>query len=206
MAENRNQTTNLGERVPDLFSALQMMRKRRRKVNKAKRAAEEITYLNIVAMMDMMTIILIFMLKSVSISSVAISGTEALALPYSTTQQTPIEAVKIFITKAEIVVEDKKVATVKDGVVEQQYISEKNKYLIPNLQEMVKREVERQIHLTKISSKFRFQGDLTILADKDTPYFMIMQVMYTSGRATGTVEQTEIGFDKYRLMVMRSEQ
>jgi biopolymer transport protein ExbD len=185
------------------FSALQMVRKRRRKVNKAKRLAEEITYLNIVAMMDMMTIILVFLLKSVSFSTISVSGTDTLSLPYSTTQQSPIEAVKIFVTKAEIVVEDKRVAAVVNGQVDPQYVADDNRYLIPNLKEAVTREVNRQLRLEKLGDRFKFQGNLTILADKDTPYHIIMQVLYTAGQAAGGVGQ-DVSFDKFRLMVMRS--
>jgi biopolymer transport protein ExbD len=189
----------------DLFTSMQMLRKRRRKVNQAKRAAEEITYLNIVAMMDMMTIILVFLLKSVSFSTASVSGTDALSLPWSTTQTTPIEAVKIFITKHEVVVEDKRVASITDGVVDEKALQPDNTYLIPLLRDAVGREATRQLRLEKYGDRFKFQGNLTVLADKDTPYHIIMQVLYSAGQATAGRGENEISFDKFRLMVMKSE-
>ncbi len=189
--------------APDFIAALQMVRKRRRKVNKAKRAAEEITYLNIVAMMDVMTIILVFLLKSVSFSTTTITGTDTLALPYSTTQVAPLETVKIYVTKSGIVVEDKLVAKLAGGVVEKSMIDERNDYLIPALKEAVAKEVNRQLRLEKLGDRFKFQGNLSVLADKDTPYHVIMQVLYSAGQAGGGAGQ-EISFDKFRLMVMRS--
>lgn len=193
---------------PTFIQALQLVRRRRRKLNKAKREAEDVSYLNIVAMMDMMTIILVFLLKSVSFSTVSISGTDQLSLPWSTTQINPLETVKIFVTKSEIVVEDKKVAEVQSGSVPDKYLDGANKYLISNLEAAVSKEVSRQLKLAKFGEKFKFQGNLTVLADKDTPYHIIMQVLYSAGRATG--QQTTSGgvvpisFDKFRLMVMRS--
>jgi biopolymer transport protein ExbD len=194
--------------APDFFAALQMVRKRRRKVNQAKRAAEEITYLNIVAMMDMMTIILVFLLKSVSFSSFSVSGSDALSLPYSSTQNTPIEAVKIFITKQEVVVEGTRVAELANGVIPDKYLDVNAErptgYLIPNLKEVVTKEANRQLRLEKLGERFKFQGNLTILADKDTPYHVIMQVLYSAGQAAGGTEEQKISFDKFRLMVMRT--
>ena len=189
---------------PDIITALRLIKRKRRKVNKAKQAADEITYLNIVAMMDMMTIILVFLLKSVSFSAVAISGTEALTLPYSSTQEQVMEAVKVFVTKNEIVVEDKKAAEMQNGIVNPKYVSENNKYMLPNLKMLLDREAERQIKLEKLNPKLKFQGNLLILADKDTPYHTIMQVLYTSGQAKGGTPENEVAFGKFRFTVLRT--
>jgi biopolymer transport protein ExbD len=206
MPDERVGPARIEEEGPTFIQALQMLRRRRRRVGKAKREAEEVNYLNIVAMMDMMTIILVFLLKSVSFSTISISNTDQLALPYSTTQINPLETVKIFVTKSEIVVEDKRVAEVQNGSVPDKFLDARNKYLITNLEAAVGREVTRQVRLEKFGDKFKFQGNLTILADKDTPYHVIIQVLYSAGQATG--DQTGIGrpisFEKFRLMVMRS--
>ena len=191
---------------PDIFTALKMVRTRRHKVAKAKRRAEEITYLNIVAMMDMMTIILVFMLKSVSFSTTLVSGTEALALPYSTTQLQPIEAVKVFVTKDEIVVEDKKVAAIHNGRIDDEYMS--SQYIIPNLKQRLGEEVKRQMNLQRLRPGLKFEGNLTVLADKDTPYQIIMQVLYSAGQASIPDENDpskSVGLTKFRLTVMRSD-
>jgi len=207
MPDERAAPVTTPEEGPTFIQALQMVRRRRHKVGRAKREAEEVNYLNIVAMMDMMTIILVFLLKSVSFSTVSIAGTDQLALPYSTIQVNPLETVKIFVTKSEIVVEDKKVADVVNGTIPEKFLDKPGGYLVTNLERAVGREVTRQLRLQQFGDRFRFQGNLTILADKDTPYHIIMQVLYSAGRATG--EQTAgqpatISFDKFRLMVMRS--
>jgi len=106
------------QREPSLPEALMAVRKRKRTYKKAKTAAEEITYLNIVAMVDVLTILLIFLLKSVSVSSTAVSMSAEMQMPFSSTVQMPIDAVKIYITRAKIVVEDKVVAAIAGGAVD----------------------------------------------------------------------------------------
>src|SRR5229473_3072715 len=59
-----------------------------RKKRKERQAEGEIRELNIVAMMDMMTIILVFLLKSYSASSVAVTASEDVRPPLSTTRTT----------------------------------------------------------------------------------------------------------------------
>jgi biopolymer transport protein ExbD len=190
--------------APDMFTAIRMVRRRRNKLNKAKRAADEVTYLNIVAMMDMMTIILVFLLKSVSFSTVQVSVSDALSLPYSTTQLPPMEAVKIFVSKTDIVVEDRKVADLAAGVVNPDFVDSKNRYLIPNMKKVLDEEAVRQSNLQKLRPGIKFQGNVTVFAHKDTPYHTILQVLYTAGQVNIGEGDNAIGFSKFRLTVMRA--
>src|SRR5215471_17157051 len=80
-----------------------------RKKRREREAAGEIRELNIVAMMDMMTIILVFLLKSYSASSVAMTASKDVRPPISTTRATPKDTVAVTITPKGILVGDKKV-------------------------------------------------------------------------------------------------
>src|SRR5437762_5486031 len=80
-----------------------MARKRRHE-----RAAEgEIKELNITAMMDMMTIILVFLIKSYATSAVTMTSSEDLKPPISTTRLTPKDTIAITITQKHVLVGDK---------------------------------------------------------------------------------------------------
>lgn len=195
-----NPAKNRGE--PDFDMALLKVRKRRRKVNKAKRAAEEVTYLNIVAMVDVLTILLIFLLKSVSVSSTAVPMTGSLTLPYSTTRELPIEAAKVFVTRSKIIIEDKEVAQIYNGAVESRWLSPSNSYVIPSLEETLSNWLKWHLFFKGPGGKPNMS--LEILADKETPYRIIMQVLYTAGKAKGERENHQVFFDNYRLLVMRS--
>src|SRR4051794_34339074 len=80
-----------------------------RKKRKEREAAGEIRELNITAMMDMMTIILVFLLKSYSASSVAMTASEDIRPPVSSTRATPKDNVAVTITPKNILVGERKV-------------------------------------------------------------------------------------------------
>jgi biopolymer transport protein ExbD len=67
--------------------------------------AHEVNFLNITAMMDMMTIILVFLLKSLSASSANLPQTNDLALPTSILQGEPSEsALQIVVSRDRVLV------------------------------------------------------------------------------------------------------
>src|SRR4029453_10156902 len=68
--------------------------------------------LNITPMMDMMTIILVFLLKSFSSSTSTITFDSNLQVPRSVTQLNPKEAVTVTVTKKVILVEGDGIAPV----------------------------------------------------------------------------------------------
>src|SRR5512146_3267240 len=79
-------------------------------LRKAKRKNEteaEINYLNITAMLDMMTIILVFLLKNMASSSASVPQSRDLALPYSISNSEPAqEGVTVTVSKTQILVGD----------------------------------------------------------------------------------------------------
>src|SRR3954447_11366873 len=88
-----------------------MARKRRHE-----RAAEgEIKELNITAMMDMMTIILVFLIKSYASSAVTMTASEDLKPPISTTRLTPKDTIAVTITPKHVLVGDKSKVDLQNG-------------------------------------------------------------------------------------------
>src|SRR5580698_715292 len=78
-----------------------------RKEIKRRAVEPEINFLNITAMMDMMTIILVFLLKSMSASSASIPQSNDLAMPKSIlTTEASQEGLAILISKSHVVVDD----------------------------------------------------------------------------------------------------
>src|SRR6516164_8027012 len=115
-----------------------------RKKRREREVAGEIRELNIVAMMDMMTIILVFLLKSYSASSISLTASEDVRPPISTTRATPKDTVAVTITPKGILVGDKK-------AFELQFIAIPTRLLdglgvIP-LAQALKREVDNLKHI-----------------------------------------------------------
>ena len=73
-------------------------------LKKARRAGAG-AELNITSMMDMMTIILVFLLKSYSTQDISVAPSEDLELPVSTVKKNPEMAVNLVVSKKNIVVD-----------------------------------------------------------------------------------------------------
>src|SRR5262245_15276379 len=81
-------------------------RELRRETNR-KRATPEINFLTITAMLDMMTIILVFLLKSMSQSSASLPQSSDLTIPKSIlTTEASQEGVAVLVSKSQIIVDD----------------------------------------------------------------------------------------------------
>ena len=75
-------------------------------------------YLNITPMMDMMTILLVFLLKQFSVQAAAASMSEGLQLPTSSIEAQRPLAVNVTVTQNAILVEGDAVTTVRGGAVD----------------------------------------------------------------------------------------
>src|SRR5437016_9844354 len=78
---------------------------RREKIRRA--VATEVNFLNITAMMDMMTIILVFLLKSLSASTASLPQSQDLQLPKSiltTEPDSEPEGLPVIVSKSQIIV------------------------------------------------------------------------------------------------------
>ncbi|MGH8324575.1 MAG: biopolymer transporter ExbD, partial [Steroidobacteraceae bacterium] len=102
--------------VPDRDAKRQLKRFRARVEEEA--IEHQMAYLNITPMMDMMTILLVFLLKQFSVQAAAASMSEGLQLPQSTIESQRPLAVNITITSSAIIVEGDGVTTVRAGAVD----------------------------------------------------------------------------------------
>src|ERR1700756_5357969 len=73
--------------------------------------------LQITSMIDMFTIILVFLLKSYASSAVTTGPTKAINMPASTSSEAPVEALKLLVTNEGVFVDDKQVVAFENGSV-----------------------------------------------------------------------------------------
>lgn len=170
----------------------------RRARRKAREAAGEIKELNITAMMDMMTIILVFLLKSYSASSINVNMSDDLKLVQSTTQVVPQENVSVTVSMTEVAVNDRAVARVENGLLPAaaKQGGKADAYLLPAVYDALKKEVDKQKYIARYNPKAPFSGRVNVVADRRVPYRTLMEVLYTAGQA-------ELG--EYKFMVMKQE-
>jgi len=176
-------------------------------IRKAKRRVpegEEITHINLVAMMDMMTILLVFLIMNLTVTTSPLNV--VVALSPSTTRQpesSQEHAKSVTIAKSAILVEGAPVVKVLNGDVD---ASEKTQgqfgVEIGKLKAVLSDHHQQMYNALGGGEP---PHELTIIADKDIPYRLLYTVMFTAGRANAKNVPDGPGFQKYRLIVMRSE-
>ena len=159
----------------------------------------EINFLNITAMMDMMTIILVFLLKSMSASSASLPQSNDLQMAKSiVTTEASQEGMPVIISKSHVMVEDESVLDVPADAthgLEAKYkrSGPNDLYIVPLANALQSwRDRDRQVRLA--TGKDPSSSEAIIIADANTPYRLLIEVLYTLG-------QNE--FNKYHLMVLQ---
>ena len=165
-----------------------------RKKRKDRETAGEIKELNIIAMMDIMTIILVFLLKSFATSSVAMTSSEEVRPPVSSARATPKDTVAITITPRHVLVGDKVKAVLEGGKVRPADLQ--GRLVIP-LDAALKKEVEKLKYIAARNPAAPFTHELTVIGDKRVQYDLLMTVLYTAG-------QNEL--ENYRFIVIQKDQ
>jgi len=164
----------------------------------------DVNFLNITAMLDIMTIILVFLLKSLGESSNAIPQSDDLRLPTSVTKTDPHqEGVTLTISKSQILVGDQKIiplpgreSQAQTGVGAQHKRGGPNDLYIVPLGNVLQTARRTDVALRRAKGLDPSTSEAIIIADRGTPYRLFIEVLFTLG-------QSEFG--KYHLMVMQSK-
>lgn len=184
--------------------ARSLIRKARRRVPEG----ESISHLNLTAMMDMMTILLVFMIKSASVQTTPLSIPVVLA-PSTTTEPEPENAKTVTIAKNAILVEAVPVVGVK-MVGSQLDVdpSEKTEGSFGiEIGKLKDRLSKHHQNLYFDSSGQEPRHELIIVADKEIPFRLLYTVLYTAGqaKASGHLNDPKApGFNRFRLIVLRT--
>jgi biopolymer transport protein ExbD len=164
----------------------------------------EIDFLNITAMLDLMTIILVFMLQSMASSTASIQENEDLQLSKSVMQGDPSDqGVILVISKSAILLGEEGDPIIRLPAREQlaqQGLDARHKrsgpndlYIVPLANRLRNaRRLDKAVRAARgLDPK---TSEAIIIADSKTPYRLLIEVLYTLG-------QSEFG--KYHLMVMK---
>ncbi len=187
-------------KAPQKSASMATYKRELRKEIKRRAVEPEINFLNITAMLDMMTIILVFLLKSMSAQSASLPKSQDLTMPNSLlTTEASQEGLAVLVSKSSIVVDDTEVCKVPadatHGVEAKYKRSGPNDLFIQPLAAQLQqwRERDRQIRLA--TGKDANASEAILIVDKDTPYRLLVEVLFTLGQSE---------FAKFHLMVMQS--
>jgi biopolymer transport protein ExbD len=175
-----------------------------RKAVRRNAAEHEVNFLNITAMLDIMTIILVFLLKTLGESSAAVPQSDDLRLPASIMKKPPAqEGVLVTVSKTQILVGDDKILTLpgreslaQAGVDARFKRSGPNDLFIVPLGNALMSARKTDIAVRRAKGLDPSSSEAIVIADKGTPYRLLMEVLFTLG-------QSEYG--KYHLMVIQSK-
>jgi biopolymer transport protein ExbD len=164
----------------------------------------EIDFLNITAMLDLMTIILVFLLQSMASSTASIQESDDLKLARSVMAGEPSDqGVILVISKSAILLGEESDAVIRlpsraqlasQGLDASLKRSGPNDlYIVPLANRLQNaRRMDRAVRAAK--GQDPTTSEAIIIADGQTPYRLLIEVLYTLG-------QSEFG--KYHLMVMK---
>lgn len=168
-----------------------------RRVVRKQEAAEEVG-LNIYPMMDMMTILLVFLIMQFASSSADIVQSEELQIPTSTSQVDAAQSLSVIISQSEIVVEGRRVLSLRNGKVDpSQKQGGGTGWLITPLFNGLKAHRDRLKLIASRNPQRPFRGEVRIIADRRTPFRTLGEVVYSLGQAE---------FGALRFIVLKSGQ
>jgi biopolymer transport protein ExbD len=177
----------------------------RKQIRKRKKDPE-IDYLNITAMLDLMTIILVFLIQSMASSTQSVTENEDLKLARSVIEGEPSDqGVILVISKSAILLGEEGEPVVKlpsrdqlaQSGLDAQYkrSGPSDLYIVPLARRLENaRKIDKAVRQAK--GQRSDSSEAIIIADSTTPYRLLIEVLYTLG-------QSEFG--KYHLLVMKKK-
>jgi len=141
------------------------------------------------SLIDIMTILLVFLLKSFSAEGEIITPAEGLVLPESTAKKKPELALRISLTQKQLLVEGIPFASIKE-------IMERQGLVITELEVFLRDRRTATEKIAEGSTEVEFKGEVLIEADRKIQFKVIQKIMYTCGIT---------GFSNFSLLVNKKE-
>ena len=140
--------------------------------------------LNIYPMMDMMTILLVFMvMQFASSSAAAITQSDELVIPYSTSRIDMGEATPIQISRSAIIVDGEEIVALRNGLVDPSHKQGGGTgFLVTPLFRQMERVRDLKKMVASNNPSRPFTGEVQIVADERTPFRTLAEVIYTLGQ------------------------
>jgi len=154
---------------------------------------EEIRHLNIMPMMDMMTILLVAFIAQASASATDVAARTVSLPPIQSDEELPEDSTTLIITKNGIVVEGQAIASITNGQVDP--AAKEGGALGVKISKLT--EFLTRLHAKQIAKAKEKLAEIMIIADRTTPYRLLVEVMYSS-------KQPEAGYKHFRMIVEKS--
>ncbi len=141
------------------------------------------------SLVDVMTILLIYLLQSFSTEGEIFTISKELILPESSAQKRPELNVVIAVNNRFIVAEGENLANVDQ-------VMASDELVIPALSDWLEKRREMTTKIEQYSTTTKFTGNVTIQGDKRIRFDLLKKIMYTCGRQQ---------YNNFSLAVQRKE-
>ena len=142
----------------------------------SKKGRNPVVQLSMISLMDIFTILLLFLLANMGTEGIVLPSSDELKLPTSSSQNVPKTTVTLMVTDKTIFVEGRKMMDVAKA------LRQKNSTLLPIRKEL-NRLAERTRQVAGENSSVAFLGNITIMGDRQIPFHLLKKIMTTSAQA-----------------------
>lgn len=166
---------------------------RRFRESSRKRKVQSSFILNITALLDILVILIFFLLKSYSTDPAQINTVSSIKLPESTSTQKLIDAVSMTVTQEGVYVDNQKIIPLENGIIGN--VKRDGKTIVP-LYDALRKAAENAKFIAKNSKDLKFDGKITLQADKKLRFHVLKDIMMTAGQAE---------YEEFKFLVLKSE-
>ncbi len=145
--------------------------------------------LRLTSMIDMFTILLVFLLKSYSAEGQIITLSKDLRLPDSTAEKPPISTPIIMATQEWLLLDDEQIVTIDE------IVNGKSLTIRPLQAKLAEKKAIAE-RLGQMDPSLGFKGNITIQGDKEIPFKILKKIMFTCG---------QVGYNNILLAVNKQE-
>lgn len=161
---------------------------------KRRAVANQEMSLNITAMADIFTVILVFLLKSYSTSAINITPSKGVLLPSANAATQTFEALQIEVSQDAILVEGEFVVKLDQHRPSKDEMGKKGQSI--SLTRALQRSKKRQMLISQNNKSVAQDSKILIIADQKTPYSTIKVILASAALS---------GYTDFKLAVIRPE-
>jgi biopolymer transport protein ExbD len=164
--------------------------------------------LQLTSLMDVLIILLLFLLKSYAVNSVAFATAANIKLPTSSSSEDPVDALNIVVDSTGITFDGERLTNFKPNSeyeLESGALSDAGRRIVPLYDALVRAREKSELLMSKVKwvdaekNKVppKFLGTLVLQADKSIRYELLRKVLYTAGAAQ---------FKVFKLVTLKKEE
>lgn len=167
----------------ELYAEMRAREKKKAKRMRRKHQHDRPVDISINSLLDILSVILVFLMKSYSASSVNIKPSKELQIPFTKSIEGAGEATAVTVTLKHILVDDVPVMDLEEGgKVRPEDLAEEAMMLQPLYNKLLD-EVEKRKKIMQKNTSVEAKIDMTLIGDRFVPFDLLTRVMYTAGQA-----------------------